>query len=432
MEQDLITYSRAAFSAYAESIKKLQGDLKAADELRRTRLHKCRSRYERLRGELESRVSQAQRELSAAREDIRRAQARYEQASRRAGSEDPRVQEAARREMSQARQDESEARVSASRAEARLVDARQKLQRLEQMWNTHYPPVLRLQQKAEVSLSGFSRLREKSRRDLDHYAELMEKARHVLNDYTFGSLSQSSGGTFSGSGTSTVSGSSESEDISISLPANLGWCPQNSMTALHLEEDGSKTVTLTIGGQSRTYPCDRRGMANAYGEASRCRDSAMIAITSAMFEIEDLRANLNLTSGQADIPQLGGYHRDVQKHGGDGYESHHIPAQSVQITDANWLPTISITEEDHALTPSYRGKSKRAYNSFVPKSWEPVTYRQSVSNKLRDGSSGYIHALKNEVLELKAVTGNKYDGGISAFLDAVLDMLSTRGIPRAK
>jgi hypothetical protein len=40
--------------------------------------------------------------------------------------------------------------------------------------------------------------------------------------------------------------------------------------------------------------------------------------------------------------------------------------------------------------------------------------------------------LKNEVYDLKSATGGRYDGGISAFLDAVIDMIATRGIPDAK
>ena len=39
--------------------------------------------------------------------------------------------------------------------------------------------------------------------------------------------------------------------------------------------------------------------------------------------------------------------------------------------------------------------------------------------------------MKSEILDLKATTGSKYDGAISAYLDAVQDMLATRGIPVA-
>lgn len=427
MEQEIVSYCKAAFIGYADGIQKLHTDLKHTADDSLTRLKECRRRYDRLWNALEAKISQARRNLYDAEADARDARARYERASRDASSEDPQVQSGASREMSRARQDELEADRRAAKARAELTDARSKQMQLDKVWNAHYPQARNLEQKMEASLSGFSRLKEDSRKDLDHYAELMERARRILHDYSFGTGSRSSGGSSTGSTGNTAA--EDPPDISIPLPADLGWCPRNSMKAVRLEEDGTKTVTLTVGGESRTYSCDRRGIANAYAEASRCRDFEMIPVTSAMFEIEDLRANLELTAGDTDVPQLGGYHRDVKEQDGAGYESHHIPAQSVQSTHANWLPTISITEADHALTPSYRGKSKYAHESFVPKSWEKTTYRQSMSKKISQGSSGYIHAVKCEILELRERFGNKYDGAISAFLDAVLDMLSTRGIP---
>ena len=44
----------------------------------------------------------------------------------------------------------------------------------------------------------------------------------------------------------------------------------------------------------------------------------------------------------------------------------------------------------------------------------------------RDGT--YIN--RNELYDLRVCTGHRYDGGVSAFLDAVVDMIAARGLPR--
>lgn len=429
MDENRVTYCRRAFADYQNDMNGLYNHVRRVGDEAQDKLRECRSRYERMRSTLESRINQHQRELSDAEADARRAGSRYEQAARDASSEDPRVQAAANREMAEARQAEMEARHRAAKAQAQLTEARSMELRLNRFWDSQYPPARTVQQKMEAALSGFSHLRQCAQKDLDHYGELMEKARQVLNEYAFSGVT---GRTGSFSSTSGTVATSTREEPAAPLPANLGWCARNSMNAVRVDGSGVKTVTMTIGGESRTYTCDRKGMANAYRDANRFRDVDMLAVTSAMFEIEDLRANLDLTTGMAGVPQLGGYHRDVKVQDGEGYESHHIPAQSVQSAAADWLPTISITEDDHALTPSYRGKSKHVYESFVPHSGEKESYRNLVSRKVSSGSAGYIHALKSEVLELRDCVGHKYDGGISAFLDAVLDMLSTRGIPEAK
>ena len=51
---------------------------------------------------------------------------------------------------------------------------------------------------------------------------------------------------------------------------------------------------------------------------------------------------------------------------------------------------------------------------------------------MSEGSSGYVAAVRNELYDLRVSTGHKYDGGISAYLDAVIDMLAGRGLPGSR
>ena len=60
------------------------------------------------------------------------------------------------------------------------------------------------------------------------------------------------------------------------------------------------------------------------------------------------------------------------------------------------------------------------------------SYKTNTAETISKGSCGYIQVMKNEILDLVRDTGHRYDGGISAYFDAVVDMLAGRGIPGEK
>lgn len=204
------------------------------------------------------------------------------------------------------------------------------------------------------------------------------------------------------------------------------------MEAVKVDGHGNKTVSMNIGGVERTYPCTKTGMEEAYRHAETSGNQDMISRTSAMFEIEVLREDLELGDGDGRFAQIGGYHRDVKRQDPDGYESHHIPSRGAQDENGEMLPTVSITYEDHKLTSSFAGKQKTVYHYAFPTTIPETKYQESVIRNIEKGSSGYIEAIRSELLDLRSTTGHRYDGGVSAYLDAVIDMLATRGIPKAK
>ena len=212
----------------------------------------------------------------------------------------------------------------------------------------------------------------------------------------------------------------------------VGWCASNSMTAVSVDKNGQKMGTMIIGGVEQTYPCTKSGMEKAYHHAMTSGNQDMIARTSAIFEIEILREYLELGTGETGFAQLGGYHKDVKKQDPIGYESHHIPSRATQDEDGEMLPAISITHADHTLTSSFAWKQRKTYHPVFPSASPLTNYKESIITNLKQGSSGYIDSIKNELLDLRSTTGHRYDGGVSAYLDAVIDMISTRGIPKAK
>lgn len=212
----------------------------------------------------------------------------------------------------------------------------------------------------------------------------------------------------------------------------IEWHPLSGLSAVGKNSAGEKVIVMTIADVERAYPCTQSGIATAYRYAKASGNEDMIARTSAMFEIETFREDMELEEGDINFAQIGGYHKYVQKMEPKGYESHHIPSQTVQAEKGKMLPALAITKEDHKLTSSYGGKQGKTYHSVFPDNVPEIKYKYSVSQKLEQGGSGYIELVKAELLDLRITTGHRYDGGISAYLDAVIDMLATRGIPKVK
>ena len=177
-----------------------------------------------------------------------------------------------------------------------------------------------------------------------------------------------------------------------------------------------------------TFPCTKAGAAKAYRAAVKSGNEDLIARTAAMYEVETIRESLELTAGEPGVPQLGGYHGDVRTQDAPGFESHHIPSKAVQAVPADQLPALSISHDDHTKTSSYSGKQNRLMKYGYS---ENVTYKQAMAERIGIGGSGYIEAMRNELYDLRVAVGNRYDGGISGYLDAVVDMLATHGIPKS-
>ena len=397
----------------------------------------CQGHFNRLRDQLEALILNARRALESAEYDIRSAQAEYNAATDEAST----AEEDGDRQVARARAQEAMAKLAqaqqeADRASAELSRQQQKLERLTAAWNTHSPAAR--QNLAELNQEGESAgtLVHTANRDLQQFMQYMEQARSDLYG-TSGAAGAAVGATAGagiavGAAVGAASGAASGSRSSVSSGSAPGWCPKHSMNAVSVDSAGGKQLSLTIGGSNHSYSCDKNGLAQAYSAAVSAGDSDMVARISAMFEIETLREDLELESGDPAFAQLGGYHRDVRKQDPAGYESHHIPARSVQDEKADWLPTISITEADHSDTASYRGRQNHVHQLVTDPTDSGMRYKDNVSQRIARGGSGYIEALRNEIWDLRVCTGHRYDGGISGYLDAVIDMLATRGIPGNK
>ena len=434
---------------------------------------RCRQRYTRLYTEAETRVLYARTALEDAEGVVRAAQAHCDDAERKLGSaEDADERESALQYLRDSREELADAQI-------KLTRFQELMNRLSGTWAQHGQAAESALSGAEDGFHAYSSLERRGIHDLETFVGMMEQARSAL--YSGGSGGSSAGGigdaaaaaggaavlagaasaiqtaaggvaatagavaamgSIAAAGSAPSTGSAPSVGSAVNNTAVSraaaskggaapGWCARNSMQAVSVDQGGQKHVSMRICGRDISFPCSKSGAARAFREAKRTGDQDLIARTYAMFEIETLREILELTTGEGAV-QLGGYHRDVKGEAPAGYESHHIPSRSVQNIDPEWLPTIAISRDDHIHTSSYGGKQRKTYKPFLPDSTPNLPYRQEMSQLVGKGCSGYIEAVRDELYDLRLNTGHKYDGGISAYLDAVIDMLAVRGLPESR
>lgn len=146
----------------------------------------------------------------------------------------------------------------------------------------------------------------------------------------------------------------------------------------------------------------------------------------ALFELEVLRDDLELTDGDPNVPQLGGTYGSIR---GiiPGFEAHHIPSKAIQDASELGLPAIAISAQDHSLTDSYRGKQNHIHRSKWYQGTE--TYRNKAAAMISSGD--YVQLVRYELLNIRDTCGHRYDGAIKQYLDALKEYIKVNGIPEA-
>lgn len=166
-----------------------------------------------------------------------------------------------------------------------------------------------------------------------------------------------------------------------------------------------------------------------YRNAIQQKDMETAEKLRALFQLSVLEKDLVLTNGDEMIPQLGGIHRQI-KGKIPGFESHHIPAQSIQEEKADLLPAIAISAEDHKLTDSYAGKAHSRFKSFLPDVPRENTYKSDAASMIENDQ--YIELVRLELFNIRDRCGNKYDGAIRGYIDALTDYIVDNGTPEVR
>lgn len=157
---------------------------------------------------------------------------------------------------------------------------------------------------------------------------------------------------------------------------------------------------------------------SAYNDAKENGNMDLANDYNQLLEIYSLRVDLDLDTKNedSDIVQAGGIYKDLKGKCKD-YHLHHIPAKSIQDTNMRDLPCIALTKFDHYKTDSYGYKFNKTTKSFLPDSIDRMTYKDDAKEMLEQGQ--YLALVRDELYNLKDQFGNKYNGGIDQYLDAL-------------
>ena len=156
-------------------------------------------------------------------------------------------------------------------------------------------------------------------------------------------------------------------------------------------------------------------------------------ISYVLHELDTLRDSLELTEGDPEVLQLGGFHgavrKDVEKKAAH-FESHHIPSQGALADDPDNLPTIAISKDDHQLTDSYAGKQRKRYISLFPDVPPSDAYKAGVIKEILEGK--FAEIVRDEIYNIREQCGTKYDGAIAQYFDALKRYIEKNGVPKAR
>lgn len=192
-------------------------------------------------------------------------------------------------------------------------------------------------------------------------------------------------------------------------------------------------------------PQNSTAMANTVG-------TEVSAPKRTLFELASLKDMLDLTDGDPAVVQAGGAYCDVKENVDSSiYEVHHIPPRSVFTDHPRYLPCIAMLKADHEQTSSYAGRMGKKYLPYfkkvlleqceekkikVKKSTIPYlkderpleTHKQVIKNVLAE--SQFAEAVRNELFEIREAFGEKYDGAIAQYLDALQEYIINNGVPQ--
>lgn len=110
---------------------------------------------------------------------------------------------------------------------------------------------------------------------------------------------------------------------------------------------------------------------------------------------------------------------------------HHIPAKAVV---RGWgtmrsLPALALLAEDHAKTDSYRYKSLKKYKSFLPDVLQKQNYLARARERI--STEQFFKLVMIELWNIRDQCGDRYDGAIQQYLNALEEYTNLRGLPKA-
>ncbi len=193
--------------------------------------------------------------------------------------------------------------------------------------------------------------------------------------------------------------------------AFVPFVPGGASIGIKAAREGAE-IALKEGLEEAAEAGGKRLLKEGAAEADRLASEAGEAVAESGADLRKLESNAPKPEPITKIdkdPPTGGPHRETSQPARDGYDSHHMPADSV----TNWKkgdgPAIKMDPEDHKNTMSWgSGKDAKAY-------------REHQKELIDQGK--VMEAFQMDVDDIRSQFGNKYDDAIEQTQKYLLELL---------
>lgn len=290
-----VGYDKAALQEYMDQMGTIEEKMHHLRDENLNLYNSCKQQYNRIYTKLEEIAHRAYNQVENAESIRRSAELEYETARRTAeNTEDEDAINAAMYRMRQAQVKQAEADEEYSKAFIAYSKASGDLKNLTELWNEKAIVLESQAHRVEDGMASFSRLVSNGNSDLDEYMIIMDKAQEILYGNSIDGVSSNGGSTSLGNAES----SSEIQD----LQSNSGQRTTGSSFKSLLGNticiisaaNGSKTINMSIGGNSQAFPDTKSGIAKAYRSALKSGDNELVSYISQMFYGTVLSNNLGI------------------------------------------------------------------------------------------------------------------------------------------
>lgn len=418
-----VSFSQKAYSTYKKEISNIQNNMKLLQDKSVNAYTCATSEYERLRKIISEDISREYSRLICVEDEIWRLEMELKAALYAAEREDDENDHSLENQMVEYyRQRLRKERLNKYIAESNIEKFEAKKTELEGINSRYSARITKLKINIVDCMDSFDVKYKDGEKVLEEVAEKFALMSEILQELTISIPPTTSSENFEDS---TEKGEfkdkktfSNENPLMRSIEAalqkkfscNSGWTSSSSMKNIWVKENGIKMTSVKIGDNIYEYSCDKSGFAAAYRLSKKCEDTQMQQITKAAFEIECLRLKLALDLKERDEQCFGGRISDVSSNLVDGY----VPFFIAERDDTYDIPTISVEAEDLRLFVNSIGD--RAGMELK------IDNDESSFEQLKQISPFLISAMY-DLIQLKNLTGNKYDAAISAYLDAAIDTL---------
>lgn len=279
-----VGYDKAALQEYMDQVGTVGEQMHRFQDESLNLFNSCKQKYNRIHTKLEEVAHRAYNQVENAESIKRSAELEYETARRTAeNAEDEDTKNAAMQRMQRAQVMRAEADEEYAKASVAYSKASGDLRSLSELWDGNASVLESQAHRVEDGMASFSRLVANGNNDLGEYMSIMDKAQAALYGESGTSTGSNESSSFSGGAIGSV-GNQGSATFSVqNVPGSSFKSKLGNTVGIIVGDNGLKTISMSIGGKTQSFPNTKSGIAKAHRAALKSSDSELASHTSQMF-----------------------------------------------------------------------------------------------------------------------------------------------------